>query len=73
MQAWVLDRSEYIGIWFLGKGHVSGSLCRWFGAKSDEFYILASQEYVTVPAEYAAEMTAYDTRIGEFRAHYAGF
>ncbi|MGB2166892.1 MAG: 2'-deoxycytidine 5'-triphosphate deaminase, partial [Candidatus Puniceispirillales bacterium] len=32
----------------------------------DEFYILASQEYVTVPAEYAAEMTAYDTRIGEF-------
>lgn len=39
----------------------------------DEFYILASQEYVTVPAEYAAEMTAYDTRIGEFRAHYAGF
>lgn len=39
----------------------------------DEFYILASREYVTVPAEYAAEMTAYDTRIGEFRAHYAGF
>ena len=38
----------------------------------DEFYILASREYVTVPAEYAAEMTAYDTRIGEFRAHYAG-
>ena len=39
----------------------------------DEFYILASREYVTVPADYAAEMTAYDTRIGEFRAHYAGF
>ncbi len=39
----------------------------------DEFYILASQEYVVVPAEYAAEMRAYDTRVGEFRAHYAGF
>jgi dCTP deaminase len=39
----------------------------------DEFYILASQEYVTVPADYAAEMRAYDTRVGEFRAHYAGF
>ena len=39
----------------------------------DEFYILASREYVTVPPDYAAEMTAYDTRVGEFRAHYAGF
>lgn len=39
----------------------------------DEFYILASQEFVCVPAEYAAEMRAYDTRVGEFRAHYAGF
>lgn len=39
----------------------------------DEFYILASQEYVIVPASHAAEMRAYDTRVGEFRAHYAGF
>ena len=39
----------------------------------DEFYILASREFVTVPPDYAAEMTAYDTRVGEFRAHYAGF
>ena len=39
----------------------------------DEFYILASQEFVIVPADYAAEMRAYDTRVGEFRAHYAGF
>ena len=39
----------------------------------DEFYILASREFVTVPPGYAAEMTAYDTRVGEFRAHYAGF
>ena len=39
----------------------------------DEFYILASQEFVIVPADYAAEMRAYDTRVGEFRDHYAGF
>ena len=39
----------------------------------DEFYILASREYVCVPENYAAEMSAYDTRAGEFRAHYAGF
>ena len=39
----------------------------------DEFYILVSRECVTVPPDYAAEMTAYDTRVGEFRAHYAGF
>ena len=39
----------------------------------DAFYILASKEYVSVPSNYAAEMRAYDTRVGEFRAHYAGF
>ena len=39
----------------------------------DTFYILASQEYVSVPSNYAAEMRAYDTKVGEFRAHYAGF
>ncbi len=39
----------------------------------DEFYILVSRECVTVPPDYAAEMSAYDTRVGEFRAHYAGF
>ncbi len=39
----------------------------------DAFYILASKEYVSVPPKYAAEMRAYDTKVGEFRAHYAGF
>ena len=39
----------------------------------DEFYILASREFVTVPRDHVAEMRAYDTRVGEFRAHYAGF
>lgn len=38
-----------------------------------EFYILVSKEAVHVPVDYAAEMVAYDTRVGEFRVHYAGF
>jgi len=39
----------------------------------DEFYILASKEALTVPPEYAAEMTAINPSLGEFRVHYAGF
>jgi len=39
----------------------------------DEFYILASNEAVCIPPDQAAEMLAYDTSIGEFRVHYAGF
>ena len=39
----------------------------------DEFYILASKEAVQIPPDQAAEMLAYDTSIGEFRVHYAGF
>jgi len=39
----------------------------------DDFYILASREAVSVPPDYAAEMVAYDTLVGEFRVHYAGF
>ena len=38
-----------------------------------DFYILASAEAVTVPPDHAAEMVAYDTLVGEFRVHYAGF
>lgn len=38
-----------------------------------EFYILASKESVSIPPDYAAEMVAYDTLVGEFRVHYAGF
>ena len=38
-----------------------------------DFYILASREAVRVPPAYAAEMVAYDTLVGEFRVHYAGF
>ena len=39
----------------------------------EHFYILASKESVVVPAHVAAEMVAYDTTMGEFRVHYAGF
>ena len=39
----------------------------------DDFYILATRETVAIPARYAAEMVAYDTTVGEFRVHYAGF
>ena len=39
----------------------------------NEFYILITREAVRVPPDYAAEMVAYDTAVGEFRVHYAGF
>ncbi|HUZ74994.1 MAG TPA: 2'-deoxycytidine 5'-triphosphate deaminase [Stellaceae bacterium] len=39
----------------------------------DEFYVLVTREAVRVPPDYAAEMIAYDTSVGEFRVHYAGF
>lgn len=38
-----------------------------------DFYILASREAVRIPPTHAAEMIAYDTLVGEFRVHYAGF
>ncbi len=39
----------------------------------DDFYILVTREGVRVPPNLAAEMVAYDTTVGEFRVHYAGF
>jgi dCTP deaminase len=39
----------------------------------DAFYILVTKEAVRIPPELAAEMVAYDTAVGEFRVHYAGF
>jgi dCTP deaminase len=39
----------------------------------EDFYILASREAVAIPGDQAAEMLAYDTLVGEFRVHYAGF
>jgi dCTP deaminase len=39
----------------------------------DEFYILASQEAIHIPATHAAEMMPFNRLVGEFRVHYAGF
>ncbi|HXZ19712.1 MAG TPA: 2'-deoxycytidine 5'-triphosphate deaminase [Candidatus Acidoferrales bacterium] len=47
----------------------SGSLILDPGA----FYIIASKERVRVPPQFAAEMVALETSVGEFRIHYAGF
>ncbi len=41
--------------------------------KIDDFHILATREHIAVPPDHAADMVAYDTLVGEFRAHYAGF
>jgi dCTP deaminase len=37
------------------------------------FYLLMSDEAVSIPPELASEMTAYDPTSGELRTHYAGF
>jgi len=39
----------------------------------DEFYILSSREALSIPPDYAAEMTPISPGLGEFRVHYAGF
>ena len=39
----------------------------------NDFYILVTRESVKIPPDYAAEMVSYDTSVGEFRVHYAGF
>jgi dCTP deaminase len=38
-----------------------------------KFYLLMSNEAVSIPPELASEMTAYDPTSGELRTHYAGF
>jgi len=39
----------------------------------NDFYVLVTREAVRIPPDFAAEMVAYDTSVGEFRVHYAGF
>ena len=41
--------------------------------EKNKFYILKSKEKVKIPSNLAGEMIPYDTGIGDFRAHYAGF
>ncbi len=39
----------------------------------NDFTILATREAVAVPPDHAAEMLPYNTFVGEFRVHFAGF
>ena len=41
--------------------------------KKGRFYILKSKEKIQIPGNMAGEMVPYDTSIGDFRVHYAGF
>ncbi len=41
--------------------------------EKNKFYILKSKEKIRIPSFTAGEMVPYDTGIGDFRAHYAGF
>jgi dCTP deaminase len=47
--------------------------CGYIILDPDEFYILASREALSIPPDYAAEMTPISPGLGEFRVHYAGF
>jgi dCTP deaminase len=41
--------------------------------EKNKFYILKSKEKIMIPKNFAGEMIPYDTGIGDFRVHYAGF
>ena len=60
---------EPLDFWEPLYGHRENSII----LNPDDFYILATREIVRVPPDFAAEMVAYDTTVGEFRVHYAGF
>ena len=62
----LLDPAEF---WEPIRAHKSASLI----LDPDEFYILATKEWVCIPPNLAAEMVAIDPLLGEFRVHYAGF
>jgi dCTP deaminase len=38
-----------------------------------DLYLLNSEERLSVPQDFAAEMVPFDPAVGEFRIHYAGF
>lgn len=52
---------------------ITRSNCKPLILYPEEFYIFASSEGICVPPSHAAELVAYDTRVGEIRVHYAGF
>jgi dCTP deaminase len=67
----------------LGRGQAVDPRPYWEGVYREEgdrvvlspkrFYLLMSNEAVTIPPDLASEMTAYDPTAGELRTHYAGF
>lgn len=67
----------------LGRGQPVDPRPYWEGVYHEEgdrvvlspkrFYLLMSNEAVTIPPDLASEMTAYDPTAGELRTHYAGF
>jgi dCTP deaminase len=61
-----LDAHDY---WDSIEANASGNLV----LDPDEFYILVSNEAVSIPPDYAAEMVPFNPLVGEFRVHYAGF
>jgi len=53
--------------------HVKGEVGDRTVLTPQRFYLLMSDESVTIPPNLAAEMMAYDPTSGELRTHYAGF
>ncbi len=53
--------------------HVKGEGGERIVLTPQRFYLLMSDESVTIPPDLAAEMMAYDPTSGELRTHYAGF
>ena len=53
--------------------HVKGEVGDRVVLTPQRFYLLMSDESVTIPPNLAAEMMAYDPTSGELRTHYAGF
>ncbi len=69
----LIDHYALQDFWEPVEAHGGTGSARGIILDPNEFYILASKESVVVPPDYAAEMLAYDTLVGEFRVHYAGF
>lgn len=65
----LLDHYEPPDFWEAVEAEPGGKVV----LEPEEFYLLLSEERVSIPPSYAAEMTAYDPTSGELRTHYAGF
>ena len=63
------DNEPIIGANVLIKGTSLGTASDLNG----NFYILKSKEKNQIPTNMAGEMIPYDTGLGDFRVHYAGF